>query len=124
MNSKIIWGLLTACCVLAHGCGDAGTEAAELATRTGTGGSGGDEGMMLDCESDFDCPIGEECEFEHGGSLCKPHGGDEDCDDDEHHDHDHDHDHDDHDHDHDYDDHDYDDDDDHSDHGGGHSGKG
>ena len=34
----------------------------------------------MDCESDLDCPSGEECEFEHGGSFCKPHGGDNDND--------------------------------------------
>jgi|GEM_PF-3007313 len=28
-----------------------------------------------DCASDLDCMAGEECEFEHGTSFCKPHGG-------------------------------------------------
>jgi hypothetical protein len=31
----------------------------------------------MNCASDLDCPMGEECEFEHGGSFCKPHGGDD-----------------------------------------------
>jgi hypothetical protein len=47
----------------------------------GTGGSAGINGSVMECESDYDCPAGEECEFEHGDSFCKPHGGDDDEDD-------------------------------------------
>lgn len=44
------------------------------------GGSGGTAGTSTDaavgdCESDLDCPMGEECEIEDGSSFCKPHGG-------------------------------------------------
>jgi len=44
------------------------------------GGSGGVGGASIDasvgdCESDLDCPPGEECELEDAGSFCKPHGG-------------------------------------------------
>jgi len=60
-------------CCLAYGCGDAGVSAAELSTRpTGAGGS-----ETVPCQSDDDCPRGEECEFEHDMSFCKPHGGDD-----------------------------------------------
>jgi len=73
MNSKTIGTFLAAGCLLAYGCGDAGAASSELATRTVSG----DDGTTTPCGSDLDCPNGEECEFEHGGSFCKPHGGDD-----------------------------------------------
>jgi hypothetical protein len=73
MKSTTIWVFLAAGCWLAHGCGDAGAVEAELATRSSSNGDGG----TTACESDLDCPAGEECELEHGGSFCKPHGGDD-----------------------------------------------
>lgn len=71
MNSKIIWGFLV--CWLAYGCGEAGVSSSELASRS----TPSDGGTASACESDLDCAAGEECEFEHGGSFCKPHGGDD-----------------------------------------------
>jgi hypothetical protein len=43
----------------------------------GTGGTGGtsNDASVGDCESDLDCPMGEECEIEDDSSYCKPHGG-------------------------------------------------
>jgi hypothetical protein len=43
----------------------------------GPGGTGGtlSDASVGDCESDVDCPMGEECEIEDGSSYCKPHGG-------------------------------------------------
>lgn len=73
MKSKTIWAFLAAGCWLAHGCGDAGSVDGELATRSSSDGDGG----ATFCESDFDCPAGQECEHEHGESFCKPHGGDD-----------------------------------------------
>ena len=46
--------------------------------------SPGGLGAPLACDThtdsavDRDCPIGEECEVEHGSSFCKPHGGGDD----------------------------------------------
>ncbi len=74
MNSKTIGSFLTVTCLLAYGCGDAGAAASELSTRT----TGGGDPSTAPCDSDLDCPQGEECEFEHEGSFCKPHGGDDD----------------------------------------------
>ncbi len=74
MNSKPIGSFLAAICCLAYGCGDPDVSGAELSTRSP--GSGGSE--TVPCESDDDCPQGEECEFEHDMSFCKPHGGDDD----------------------------------------------
>ena len=74
MNSKTIGSFLAAMCCLAYGCGDTGVTGAELETRST--GSGGAE--TVPCDSDADCPRGEECEFEHDTSFCKPHGGDDD----------------------------------------------
>lgn len=72
MNSKTIGTLLATGCLLAYGCGDPNAGSSELATRLASGG----DGAASACESDLDCPQGEECEFEHGESFCKPHGGD------------------------------------------------
>ena len=43
----------------------------------GAAGAGGapNDASVGDCESDLDCPAGEECEIEDGDSFCKPHGG-------------------------------------------------
>ena len=85
MNSKTIGTLLATGCLLAYGCGDPNAGSSELATRLASGG----DGAASACESNLDCPQGEECEFEHGESFCKPHGGDDDeCDEDsdDHHD--------------------------------------
>jgi len=72
MNSRTMWSLLAVGCLLAQGCGDSGVGAAELATRQGESGDMAGNA----CAADIDCPQGEECEFEHGESFCKPHGGD------------------------------------------------
>lgn len=75
MNSRLTWSLLGAAFLLAHGCGEPSAGSSELATRQASGAGGG---SGLACESDLDCPEGEECELEHGESFCKPHGGDHD----------------------------------------------
>ncbi|MBW2190696.1 MAG: hypothetical protein JRG93_14090 [Deltaproteobacteria bacterium] len=77
MNSKTIGTLLAAGCLLAYGCGDPGASSSELATRSASGA----DAAAASCESDLDCPQGEECEFEHGEAFCKPHGGDDNGDD-------------------------------------------
>jgi len=74
MNSRLTWSLLGAAFLLAQGCGEPSAGSSELANRQASG-SGGGSGMA--CESDLDCPEGEECELEHGDSFCKPHGGDQ-----------------------------------------------
>jgi len=73
MNSRLIWSLLAVGSLVTQGCGDpnAGTSEAAIRGSSGAGGTG------AACESDLDCPQGEECELEHGGSFCKPHGGDD-----------------------------------------------
>ena len=74
MNSRLTWSLLGAAFLLAQGCGEPSAGSSELATRQASGAGGG---SGLACESDLDCPEGEECELEHGESFCKPHGGDD-----------------------------------------------
>ncbi|MBW1757466.1 MAG: hypothetical protein JRJ80_15000 [Deltaproteobacteria bacterium] len=73
MNSRSIWSLLAVGCLLAQGCGDTSAGSSELATRQASSA----EGTGMACDSDLDCPQGEECELEHGESFCKPHGGDD-----------------------------------------------
>jgi len=75
MNSRVTWSLLGAAFLLAQGCGEPSVGSSELATRQASGAGGG---SGLACESDLDCPDGEECELEHGEAFCKPHGGDND----------------------------------------------
>lgn len=62
------------------GCGVATVRPFVEGIDTVDGGAGGAGGAPIDagvgdCESDLDCPAGEECETEDGSSFCKPHGG-------------------------------------------------
>lgn len=62
---------------LGLGCGVTTVQPFVEALDAGTAGTGGmtSDGSVGDCESDLDCPMGEECEIEDGSSFCKPHGG-------------------------------------------------
>jgi hypothetical protein len=66
--------------MLGLGCGVTTVRPFVEALDGGAGGTGGTpaDASVGDCESDLDCPMGEECEVEDGNSFCKPHGGDGD----------------------------------------------
>ncbi len=51
--------VVVALCVASFGCESSERSAARVA---------------LSCDTHADCPPSEECEFEHGGSYCRPHG--------------------------------------------------
>lgn len=64
-------------CLLCFACGVTTVQPFVEALDAGTAGTGGttSDASVGDCESDLDCPMGEECEIEDGSSFCKPHGG-------------------------------------------------
>ncbi|HHH27086.1 MAG TPA: hypothetical protein ENK57_01885 [Polyangiaceae bacterium] len=66
-------------CELEHGTSFCKPHGGAGGDDLGSGGSGDDlgsgGGAVGECLDDSDCPADEECEFEHGTSFCKPHGG-------------------------------------------------
>ncbi|MBW2159579.1 MAG: hypothetical protein JRH14_06380 [Deltaproteobacteria bacterium] len=76
MNTSVL--VLTS--FLCFGCGVTTVQPFVDGIEAVDGGSGGVGGAPIDasvgdCQSDLDCPPGEECEIEDGSSFCKPHGG-------------------------------------------------